>query len=89
MNKLTGIAPGNISLTGFFETSERAEEIRKVFIKLAESSQMTIRQFQLKTYSTSSSNFNSANSGDFWENGKNTDSLQLKKQVKKDSFWEN
>jgi hypothetical protein len=89
MNKLTGIAAGNISLTGFFETYEKAEEIRKVFIKLAESSQLTVRQFQLKTYSTSSSKFNSANSGDFWENGKNTDSLQLKKQVKKDSFWEN
>jgi hypothetical protein len=89
MNKLTGIAPGNISLTGFFETSERAEEIRKVFIKLAESSQMTIRQFQLKTNSTASSNIDNKNTADFWENGKNTDSSQLKKQSKKDAFWEN
>jgi hypothetical protein len=89
MNKLTGIAPGNISLTGFFETSERAEEIRKVFIKLAESSQLTIRQFQLKTNSTASSNTDYKNTADFWENGKNADSSQLKKQSKKDAFWEN
>ncbi|MFM2232430.1 MAG: hypothetical protein RJB31_1131, partial [Bacteroidota bacterium] len=65
------------------------EEIRKVFIKLAESSQMTIRQFQLKTNSTASSNIDNKNTADFWENGKNTDSSQLKKQSKKDAFWEN
>jgi len=89
MNKLTGIAAGNINLTGFFESSERAEEIRKVFIKLAESSQLTVKQFQLKTNSTSASNTNKTIAGDFWENGKNTDSSQLKKQPKKDTFWEN
>jgi len=89
MNKLTGIAPGNINLTGFFESSERAEEIRKVFIKLAETSQLTVRQFQLKTNSSSASNTNKTIAGDFWENGKNTDSSQLKKQIKKDAFWEN
>ena len=89
MNKLTGIAPGNINLTGFFESSERAEEIRKVFIKLAETSQLTVKQFQLKTNSTSASNTNKTIASDFWENGKNTDSSQLKKQIKKDAFWEN
>jgi hypothetical protein len=89
MNKLTGIAPGNISLTGFFETSERAEEIRKVFIKLAESSQLTVSQFQLKTNSKSVSNISKTIAADFWENGKNADSSQLKKQLKKDAFWEN
>ena len=89
MNKLTGIAPGNINLTGFFESSERAEEIRKVFIKLAETSQLTVKQFQLKTNSTSASNTNKTIASDFWENGKNIDSSQLKKQIKKDAFWEN
>ncbi|MFN5421925.1 MAG: hypothetical protein ACK5AO_01550 [bacterium] len=87
-NKLAGIAPGNINLTGFFDSPEKAEEVRNLFIKLAESSQLTVKEYQLKTNSTLSSNNNKNLAADFWENGKHADSSQLKKQPKKDSFWE-
>ena len=89
LNKLTGIAKGNISLIGHFESLEKAEEIRNVFIKLAESSQLTVSQFQLNKISQPSNGTLNKTQTDFWENGKKIDSSQIKNKQIKDAFWDN
>lgn len=89
LNKLNGLAPGNISIVGHFDNPERAEEIRKLFVRLSESSQFNVRQVQLKTNIKPATGSPVRSSADFWENGKKPDSTLDKKKIKKDSFWEN
>ena len=89
MNKLNGLAPGNISLVGHFETPEKAEEIRQLFIRLAESSKFIVKNIQLKTPPKTGPGTSGKPSTDFWENGKAKDSTQVKKVEKKGSFWDN
>lgn len=89
LNRLNGLATGNISIVGHFESPEKAEEIRKLFIRLAESSKFNLKQIQLKGNAQTVQGSTATTSVDFWENGKVKDSSQVKKTEKKGSFWDN
>lgn len=85
-NKLKGYAPGDVVLIGYYADKDSAEQMRNSFINLAAKSELTVKQFVIKTLP--SGNATPGANNDFWETGKKAGTT-VPKPDKKADFWNN
>ncbi|NCI52093.1 hypothetical protein GWC95_19365 [Sediminibacterium roseum] len=87
--RLKGIAQGDVVLVGFYTDKNAADQMRNSFISLAQKSELSVKQFTLKTLGGSGTGNAAAASGDFWETGKSATKTAADTTKKKDGFWNN
>lgn len=87
LNKVKGYAPGEVTIVGYYNSKEIAEQMRNSFVNLAAKSNLQVKSFVVKG-TTGSGATDPVTPGDFWETGKKTVPA-IPTTDKKSDFWNN